>query len=45
MVQDKKVLTSRGPATAMSFALEIVKLLKGKEIFTEVREGLLFKEP
>lgn len=38
---DGKVITSRGPATAMSFALEIVKLLKGQEIYEEIKEAVL----
>lgn len=43
VVIDGKVITSRGPATAMHFALEIVKLLEGEQIFKEVNEGLLGK--
>lgn len=41
IVKDGKVITSRGPATAMEFALEIVKLLKGNETYKELRQGLL----
>ncbi len=41
IVIDGKVLTSRGPATATLFALEIVKILKGKEEYEIVKEGLL----
>ena len=41
VVKDGKVITSRGPATAMEFALEIVKLLKGDKTYEELREGLL----
>ena len=41
IVIDGKVLTSRGPATATVFALEIVKILKGKEEYEIVKEGLL----
>ncbi len=41
VVKDGNVITSRGPATAMEFALKIVKLLKGDEIYEELREGLL----
>lgn len=41
VVIDNNVITSRGPATAMNFALEIVKILKGEEIYTSVKQGLL----
>lgn len=41
VVVDKNIITSRGPATAMSFALEIVKILKGKEVYIQVKNGLL----
>ena len=42
VVVDGKIITSRGPATAMSFALEIIKQLKGEDVYSEVAEGLLF---
>lgn len=41
VVEDGNVLTSRGPATAMCFALEIVKKLKGEDVYTTVKNGLL----
>jgi 4-methyl-5(b-hydroxyethyl)-thiazole monophosphate biosynthesis len=41
VVEDGNILTSRGPATAMCFALEIVKKLKGKESYEALKEGLL----
>lgn len=43
VVVDGKVITSRGPATAMQFALELVKVLKGEEVFNSLKEGLLAK--
>ena len=36
------IITSRGPATAMEFALELLKILGGEQIYAEVKEGLLF---
>jgi len=41
IVIDSNVVTSKGPATAMEFALEIVKILKGDEIYFSVKNGLL----
>lgn len=41
VVIDKKVITSRGPGTAMEFALEIVKILKGENTYKELKQGLL----
>jgi len=41
VVIDGNIITSRGPATAMSFALEIVKILEGEEVYTQVKNGLL----
>ena len=38
---DGKVVTSRGPGTAMDFALTLVELLKGKEVRDEVEKGLV----
>ena len=43
IVIDDKVITSRGPATAMIFALEIVKILCDEKIYIEVKDGLLVK--
>lgn len=42
VVKDGNIITSRGPATAMKFALELVKNLCGEQIYKEVKEGLLF---
>jgi len=35
------VMTSQGPATAMCFGLEIVKLLKGNGAYDSIKAGLL----
>ena len=42
VVIDNDVITSRGPATAMNFALEIVKILCKENIYANVKNGLLF---
>ncbi|OCR91708.1 DJ-1 family glyoxalase III [Campylobacter fetus] len=42
VVIDKNIITSRGPATAMKFALELVKILEGDSKYTEVKNGLLY---
>jgi len=42
IVNDQNIITATGPATAMEFALEIVKALKGKEIYQQVKSRLLF---
>lgn len=39
--KEQKVITSQGPATAVYFALEIIKELKGEEAMKEVAESLL----
>jgi 4-methyl-5(b-hydroxyethyl)-thiazole monophosphate biosynthesis len=41
VVTDDKVVTSRGPGTAMDFALELIRLLAGKEKRDEVEAGLV----
>jgi 4-methyl-5(b-hydroxyethyl)-thiazole monophosphate biosynthesis len=40
VVQDGKVITSRGPGTAMDFALKLVDVLVGAEKRREVEQGL-----
>lgn len=40
VVQDGKVITSRGPGTAMDFALTLVEILAGKEKRDAVEAGL-----
>ena len=39
---DGNLITSRGPGTAMEFAVAIVGKLMGSEAAREVAEGLLF---
>lgn len=41
VVVDGKVVTSRGPGTAMDFALTLVELLKGKAMRDQVEAGLV----
>jgi len=43
VVRDDKVITSRGPGTAMDFALSLIEILAGKEKRDEVAAGLLWK--
>lgn len=42
VVQDGKIITSMGPATAMPFALKLIEVLKGKEASDAVAAGLLW---
>lgn len=42
VVQDGKIITSMGPATAMPFALKLIEVLKGKEVSDAVASGLLW---
>ncbi len=44
VVIDGKVITSRGPGTAMDFALALIEALKGRETRASVEEGLV-REP
>jgi 4-methyl-5(b-hydroxyethyl)-thiazole monophosphate biosynthesis len=40
VVVDGKVVTSRGPGTAMDFALTLIELLAGKDVRGQVEGGL-----
>jgi 4-methyl-5(b-hydroxyethyl)-thiazole monophosphate biosynthesis len=40
VVRDGRIVTSRGPGTAMDFALELIELLSGKNKRAEVEKGL-----
>lgn len=42
VVSDGGVITSRGPATAMAFALKIIEELRGKEASDDIASGLLY---
>ncbi len=42
VVCDRNIITSKGPGTAVDFALAILKSLKGEECEKEVRKGLLY---
>jgi len=41
VIEDENIITSKGPATAMEFALEIVKKLQTNKIYEELKSGLL----
>ena len=42
VTSDGGIITGRGPALAMKFALKLVEELKGKEVAEEIAKGLLF---
>jgi protein deglycase len=42
VVEDGNIITSRGPATAMAFALKLVERLSGAEVANKTAEKLLF---
>ena len=41
MVEEANIMTSRGPATALCFGLQIVKKLVSEEMYLALKEGLL----
>ena len=41
VVIDDKFITARGPGVAMEFALEIIKILKGEEVYKELKQKML----
>jgi len=43
VVVSDKIITSKGPGTAIYFALEIVKIIKGEESAEEIREGMVVR--
>ena len=43
VVKDQNIMTSKGPATAMEFALQIVRELKGEQVYFKLKSDLLFK--
>ena len=43
VVRDGNIITSRGPATAMEFGIELVRAIAGDEIAEKTAQGLLFK--
>ena len=45
VVVDGKIITSKGPATAMKFAVELVRAIKGDDVANSVASGLLLREP
>lgn len=43
VVKDGNIITSRGPATAMEFAIEIIRVISGDDIAEKTAAGLLLK--
>ena len=41
VVEDGNIITSRGPATAIEFALTILKKLGYEKEYEDIREGML----
>lgn len=43
VVVDGKLITSRGPATALRFAFTILENLRGKDVAKQVADGMLYE--
>lgn len=41
VIRHKNIITSKGPGTAMLFALDLAEILVGKEIAEELKEGMI----
>lgn len=41
VVQDKNIITSQGPATALEFGFYIASILEGEEVVFKIKEGML----
>ena len=39
---DKNIITSKGPGTAMEFAIELVRYIKGEEVAASLTAGLIY---
>lgn len=44
VVRDGNIITARGPALAVDFAIEIVEYLLGQEKADELKKGILYKD-
>ena len=44
VIRHKNIITSKGPGTAMLFALELVEILVGREITEEIKESMIIQE-
>lgn len=43
VIRHKNIITSKGPGTAMLFALELVDILVGREIGEEIKESMIIQ--